>query len=417
MTGALAWGAALLAEAPPARAVSPQACAPEAFGAAADGVRDDRAALQRAIDTCAAKGGGEVRLASGRTYLSSPIELRSGITLRLERGAVLLGTADHRAYAPGLGGRGVRPLVGGDGVHDVAIVGEGTIDGQGSTWWPEARRLKAQGIEPPRPRLVQISNVRNLRVAGVTLQNSAMFHLVPSRAENVVIENVTIRAPADSPNTDGIDPAAARHVVIRNATIDVGDDHIAIKAGQPDPAHPGAASADILIEDCVFLHGHGLSIGSETVGGVRGVTARRIRFDGADTALRIKTPRGRGGEVSGVVYRDITARNVKTAMLFTAYYPKIPPSDAAQPLTPTTPDIHDISVERFTAVEGVARAGGVYGLPERPVRRVRLQDVRIEASKPLEVRHAELSGQARIEAAGGPGVAPGEGAKVELAAP
>jgi polygalacturonase len=220
----------------------------------------------------------------------------------------------------------------------------------------------------------------------------------------VLIENVTIASPADAPNTDGIDPSG-RDMLIQNVTIDTGDDNIAIKSGQDDPAHPGAATANIVIRNCTFRHGHGLSIGSETNGGVQNVLAENITFDGTTTALRIKTSRGRGGTVKGVVYRNIRMANVGQAVLITAYYPKIPPEDdAALPVDAKTPDISDIRLENVTGQTGIKKLGGVIGLPERPVRGVVFDRVTLTADKPLDVRNAEVTLNGSVLAlSGGPG--------------
>jgi len=124
------------------------------------------------------------------------------------------------------------------------------------------------------------------------IRNSPSFHLVPSDCEDVTVEGVNIFAPADSPNTDATDPSACRHVVYRRCTFDVGDDDIAIKSGHADPTHPNAAVEDMLVEDCTFLAGHGMSIGSETTGGVKNLTVRNCTFDGTTSGIRIKSDRG-----------------------------------------------------------------------------------------------------------------------------
>ena len=121
-----------------------------------------------------------------------------------------------------------------------------------------------------RPRLIGLSNCQNLTVTGLTLTNSPSFHLVPSQCQNVVITKVKIKAPATSPNTDGIDPANCDGVTITNCRIDTGDDNIAIKGGRVSGALAGACQ-NITITGCTFLSGHGLSIGSETSSGVRNV--------------------------------------------------------------------------------------------------------------------------------------------------
>jgi polygalacturonase len=404
--------AASAASGPPAQVERARTCAPEAFGAKHDGAADDTAALQKALDACA--GGGAVRLGSG-TYLSGPLFLHSHETLEVAKGAVLQATSDHARFLQG--GGAPLALINAKGGGDIALVGEGVIDGAGQTWWPATRAAKAAGAaEPPRPRLILLSDVDGLVVRGLTLQNSPTFHLVPQRARNVLIENLDIHAPADSPNTDGIDPSG-RDMLLQNLTIDTGDDDIAIKSGQDDRDHPGAATANIVIRNSTFRHGHGLSIGSETNGGVKDIVADNITFDGTSTALRIKTARGRGGSVRNVIYRNIRIANVGQAVLITAYYPKIPAEDSAQPIGPKTPDIAGVRLENVRGDTGIRKLGAIIGLPERAARAIVFQDVRLSGDQPLEVRNAqlELVGGA-LKAQGGEAVARQVGSDVRVRA-
>lgn len=380
-------------------AADAKVCRPEDFGGVADGKYDNTAAIQKAIEACGA--GDEIVLNAG-TYLSGPLTLSNGDTFVVAKGATLLGTADHAAYRD-RDGRTVVPLIGARRAHDITLTGEGTIDGQGASWWSEFRAARARGEEgAPRPKMIVLTEVTNLKVSKLTLQNSPMFHLVVQASSKVAVDGLTIRAPVDSPNTDGIDPSG-RDMVFTNLNVDVGDDNIAIKSGRDDPLHPGAASANMVIRDCTFLHGHGLSIGSETNGGVQNILAENITFKGTKTGIRVKTNRERGGLVRQLAYRDIHMEDVGQAVLITGYYPKIPPSDAAMPVGPRTPDIHEITIEHLK-VTGAAAAGGIYGLPEQPLHDIRLVDVDIRARTGLTVRHASASLQGTITVEKGPAV-------------
>jgi polygalacturonase len=362
-------------------------CDPATFGAQADGRTKDTAAIQSAIDSCAVAGGGTVQLSSG-AYLSAPITLKSNVTLAIAAGVTLLGSSDPADYQPPKG-TSLLPLISATGQSDFAITGAGVIDGAGAPWWAAVRAAQQAGqSEPNRPRLIQFNGCQRIRVEGVTLRNSPSFHLVPSGCQNVVITGVTIQAPSDSPNTDGIDPAASRNVRISNCTIDNGDDNIAIKSGSVDPNHPGAGSENITVTDCTFLHGHGMSIGSETNGGVRNVQVQRCDFNGTTNGLRIKSYRGMGGEVSRIAYSDITMKNVATAILFTTYYPNIPATDAPQPVTPLTPFYHDIKITNLTATGGKS-AGTIVGLPEIPLSAIVLDHVNISGTA-LAIRNASV---------------------------
>ena len=354
-------------------------CDPRDYGAAADGQTNDQQAIQAAIDSCATAGGGTVYLYSG-TFLSAPIFLKTNISLRLDSDAVLLATQNpddyqRQPWMPDIG-RSILSLVNsGSGETDVTITGSGTIDGNGAWWW--------QNHLDNRPRLVTFYRNQRMLVEGVTLTNSPSMHLVPARSQDIVIRNVNIVAPADSPNTDGIDPGDSRNVDISNCTIDVGDDNIAIKAGHIDPAHPGESGADITVSNCSFLNGHGMSIGSETLGGVKRVTVDGCTFRGTLSGIRIKSNRSVGGEVAFLNYRNITMENVKNPIFLSGYYPDntIPPpfTDPPQDVTDTTPNYHDIAIENVNATGTTNPAGKIIGVPEMPIQGLLLNNVTISS--------------------------------------
>ncbi len=204
--------------------------------------------------------------------------------------------------------------------------------------------------------------------------------------ENVLITNVTILAPADSPNTDAMDPSACRHVLITKCRVDVGDDNIAIKSGHSVPAH-AAACEDFVVSDCTFLRGHGVSIGSETAGGVKNLLVKNCTFDGTTSGIRIKTSREKGGTVEDLVYRDLTMTNVAIPINITCYYPKVPATDTAQPVTATTPHYRNIQIINLTT-SGPKSAGFIVGLPESVISNITLENVHLTAKTGLTVRNA-----------------------------
>jgi len=380
-----------------ALAVSPT-CDPHSYGAKGDGVAKDTAAIQAAIDACERQGGGTVRLVSG-TYLSAPIVLKNNITLHLEKGATLLGSSDHGDYPaktefhlPDL-----QPLVSAENAVNVAITGEGTIDGAGESWWQEIRSMKDHGVlgnGHPRPKLIIFDHCKHVLLEGITVQNSPMWQVVPYYSDDVTIRNIRVLAPPRSPNTDAVDPFSSSHVVIDHLYADVGDDNIAIKSGPINSPGPDNPSHDITITDCTFLHGHGLSVGSEIAGGVQNVRAERIHFEGTDNGIRIKSNRDRGNDVGHLSFRDIEMKDVKNALIISEYYPKVlpPEGEATQPVTRLTPHFHDITLENVTAT-GSEWAGAIVGLPEAPIAGVVLRNVKISARKGLNISYANVSGE------------------------
>ena len=275
-------------------------------------------------------------------------------------------------------------LITGRNLHDVAITGPGTIDGNGPLWWAWSERAarKLKETEPNRivyrrVHMVVIQGCDRLLVADVTLQNSSMFHLVPKSITDLTIERVKVRAPHDAPNTDAIDPGSSTNVWIHHCDIDTGDDDIVIKTG----------GTNILIEDCSIKHGHGLSIGSETNGGIRNMLVRRCTMDGTDNGIRIKSMRGKGGLVENVRYTDIKMNNVANAIYLDLNYVDNNYPDFKGDGT-KIPAINNILIDNVTAVNS-KNAGKIVGLPESPITNITLRNVTLIAEKDFVIKDAD----------------------------
>jgi len=367
------------------------------LGAKGDGKTLDTEAIQKAFDSVK-KGGGTIVFPAGN-YVSGPLILKGDkVTVRLDEGATLFATTNQSAFLKVPGGDWLAAKSGGDfnpflvikDSTDVTLSGKGTIDGNGSVWWATAEeaRKKVSGFTLPRPNLIVPTRINNLRIIGITLQNSMKFALVPTECDGVWIEDIKILAPERAANTDAIDPSISRNVTVTNCLIDVGDDNIAIKSGKKVEGREFACE-NITIVDCVFKHGHGMSIGSETVGGVKNVLVRRVSFEDTDNGIRIKSDRKRGGTVENLVCEDITMKNVRGAITITSYYPRIPTNDVAQAVTETTPKYRNIIIRNLTATS-TKSAGVIVGLPESGIEGVLLENVNIAAEQGgLEIRNAK----------------------------
>ena len=260
--------------------------------------------------------------------------------------------------------------------------------------WAEARGAKDHGVvgkQVFRPRLIVLNNSKHIRIENVTVQNSPSWQIVPYYCDDVTIRNVKILADPHSPNTDAIDPFSSSNMVIDHVYADVGDDNIAIKSGLIDSPGPDAPSKNITITDCTFMHGHGLSIGSEIAGGAQHIIARNIHFKGTDQGLRIKANRDRGSDVSDVHFSNIDMEDVGTPILVSEFYPKVLPDEGekAQPIGRLTPLFHDFTFDNITAKNSKI-AGVIAGLPESPVKNVELHNVTIEAKTGFHVSDAHV---------------------------
>lgn len=372
------------------------------FGAVANGKTYCTPAIQKAIDACAAAGGGRVFFPAGK-YLTNALFLKSNVHVDVEAGATVLFTTDFDSV-PTVEGRweGIdrtiwASLFTGHNLENIAITGRGTIDGQGPKWW-EAFRIvkkmrKEMGLterEPEnpagtplkycgRPRMINLYDCKNILISGITVQNSPSWNIHPVRCENLVIDGVKIWAPEDSPNTDGIDPDSCKNVRISNCTISVGDDCIVIKSGYRYK-EDGVSSENIAVTNCVFYKGHcGVGIGSETSGGVKNVVASNCICDGTDHGLRFKTARGRGRSVENVRASNWVMRNVGIPMIVTGFYTGGDLHEK-KPVDKYTPKLRNIHLSEII-IEGGGKTGVIEGLPELPAESIVFSNIVAEGAK------------------------------------
>jgi polygalacturonase len=394
---------------PPASTV----CDVKDFGAVGDGVAYDTVAVQATIDWCGqiakcAATQATVRFPTG-TYLLLPILLRSNVTLQVDSGAKVQFTPDVDAFPKSSGFPVAAGLMNAPGVNHVSITGAGVIDGGGGAganqWWGLFRSTWDPANQDFRPHLLYVTNSQYISISGVTFQNSPKFHLFFQSTDYIDITGVTINAPASSPNTDGIDPKSCRHVKISDCDISVGDDNVAVTSNPRGGIDP--TSDDVVVTNCRFGRGHGMSIGSPTYGDIGALTVQHVTFTGTDNGIRIKSTRGSGGKVGGeihgatynLVYDDIQMTNVRSAITLTEYYSDIPKpgvDTVAQAVTVTsrTPDYANITISNLTAVNTSSTgapggsAGIIIGLPETPITNVIFKNVHISARTGLSIRNA-----------------------------
>ena len=334
------------------------------YGAKTDNTAaKNQKAIQKAIDKCSQKGGGRVIVPAGQRFLTAAIQLKSGVNLVVEEGAVLEFAFEPELYPivptrwEGLDCWNLSPLIYAYQARDIAITGKGTIDGGGSndTWWPwcgskkfgmkeggiaqnmgaRARLLKYAEDGVPmderrfgptdglRPQMINLNQCEGILIEDVTLLRSPFWVIHPLLSTDITVRGVHINN--NGPNGDGCDPESCDRVLIENCYFNTGDDCIAIKSGRNNDgreggqgAFAGRASKNIIIRNSKFNNGHGgVVIGSEISGGCQNVYAHDCEMDSPslDRVLRIKTNSCRGGVIENINMRNITVGQCGEAVL------------------------------------------------------------------------------------------------------
>src|ERR1700735_5832775 len=172
-----------------ANASAAKVCAVRQYGAKGDGTTNDAVAIQKAIDDCSGTHQGIVLLDGGFVYVSSPLVLKSRMTLRIAEGTTLAGSTDHADYPDKeeFKDKGKQALLTATNAEDVTIDGTGVIDGRGESWWDKPH--------DPRPRLIVFDHCKHVHMSGVTVENSPMWQIVPYYSDDVTFTNMKVLAP------------------------------------------------------------------------------------------------------------------------------------------------------------------------------------------------------------------------------
>ena len=321
---------------------------------------DNQQAIQAAIDSCSSSGGGTVVIPAG-FWMTSPIQLKSGVNLHTLKGAYVRFTKIREKYPLRFteyeGRRAIRTIspVSALNARDIAVTGEGIFDGNGNKWrpkkdwkmsarewnkrktspniatvddglmWfpsetayrgfltkvdenlPDALERAAEFYDFYRPVFISLVSCENILLCGVTFTNSPNWTIHPLYCKNLTVDGCYIKNPKEAQNGDGIDVESCERVVIKNCTFDVGDDAICMKAGKGREARKiQSPTKDVEVYNCTVFRGHGgFVIGSEMSRGVENVYVHDCTFIGTDTGIRLKSALGRGGYI-----RDITVKNI-----------------------------------------------------------------------------------------------------------
>lgn len=347
--------------------------------------------IKKAVEAARNDGGGTIYIPSG-TFFTGPIQLYSNITLHLSPGSILKFSTDQDDYGvvesrwEGVSRKVYMSCIYGENSENITISGSGTIDGNGHDWWDIFRNRRNE-LKFPRPKLISFEKSSRLTIKDVQLINSPSWTINPIRSFNITVDNVSILNPADSPNTDGIDPESCSNIRISNCNIDVGDDCIAIKSGTED-ADEKVACENITITNCTMVHGHGgVVLGSEMSGDIKNVVISNCVFKETDRGIRLKSRRGRGGTIEDIRVSNIVMEKVYSPFILNLYYfcgprgkEKYVWDKNPYPVTEETPSFRRIHFANITAREVQASAGFLYGLAENYLSEITFENIDISMS-------------------------------------
>jgi polygalacturonase len=386
-----------------------------------DGISDCTVAIASAIAAASAAGGGRVVVPKG-TFATGPVHLESHINLHLEAGAKLAFIPEPQRYLPlvftrweGMELMGLSPLIYALGKTDLAITGEGVLDGgaDDTHWWPwkgawkgkfgdseftqhaARERLMADveaGVPPElrefaldahlRPPFIQTYQCQNVLIEGVTIVRSPFWLIHPVLSTSVTVRGVT--CSSKGPNSDGCDPESCTNVLIEDCVFDTGDDCIAIKSGRnADGRRIAMASENILISGCDMRAGHGgVVMGSEMSGGIRNVFVENCRMSSPDLdrGIRIKTNALRGGGVENLNVRDLDIGTVGDLLVINFHYEEGENG-------PYLPVVRDIDIRNVHCARA-QRVMDVRGFAHAPVQNISLQNITVDqAAEASRIEH------------------------------
>ncbi len=410
------------------------------YGAMGDGQTLNTEAFSKAINACTQAGGGKVIVPPG-LWLTGPIQLKNNVNLHVERGATILFTSDHTQYpmikASAHSSKFVpaSPIYGYE-LKNIAITGEGVIDGAGESWrpikkmkmterqwndllksggvvsddgkiwWPTKEALQgddylknmkkttskptAENFLPARdylrPYMVYLVGCENILIEKVTLRNSPKFVFYPNNCKNLTIRYANIYNDWWAQNGDGIDISACKHVVIYKCNVNVGDDGICMKSSRRGGDKPGTFNLEnVIIAGCNVFHGHGgFVIGSNTDGGMRNIFVNDCNFLGTDIGIRVKSNTGRGGLVKNIYVKDIYMTAIQDAAIsFSTFYKDRPAGAKAdtskeQKLRDKIPEFQDFYINNVFC-HGAHTAVSITGTSESPINNIFLDNVVISS--------------------------------------
>jgi len=360
------------------------------FGGVGDGKTLNTKAFADAVTKLSAfanDGGAQLVIPPGK-WLTSHFNLTSHFTLFLHKDAVILASQDDKtwplvaplpSYGEGRDGPGGRfsALISGTNLTDVVITGNnGTLDGQGQPWW---KKFKSDKLDATRPYMIELLYSDQIQISNLTIINSPSWFVHPTYSSNIIIKGLTILAPIESPNTDGIDPDSCTNVLIEDNYIVSGDDCIAVKSGWDQYGYKfGMPTKDVVIRrlTCISPYSATIALGSEMSGGIQNVRAEDITAINTESGIRIKTAVGRGGFVKDIFARRFTLNTMKYVFWMTGSYNQHPVGYDPKAL----PEIKNINYDGWTA-NNVTYAAKLDGIDNAPFTGICISNAKITLTK------------------------------------
>ena len=349
-------------------------------GAVGDGETLSTTAIQETIDACHESGGGRVSVPAGGRFLTGSIELKSHVDLHVERGAVLLASDSRedltaRAFGESSGKEEGACIVARN-AEDIAITGDGTIDGQGCKWMADMARYIYRPKPGARPMLICFIGCRRVTMRDITIRDSANWAVHPAGCADVLISGVRILNDTRLPNCDGIDPDHCRDVRISDCYIQAGDDGIVIKTRKEFPNM--GPSENITIANCVVMStSAAIKIGTESVDDFRNITISNCVIKSSNRGLAIQLRDS--GSVENVLFSNCT---VETRHFSPEWWGRAEPIYVTAIHRAAGTDLGRVRNVRFRNIVCRSESGAfIAGSEDSPVEDVVLDSVRIEIDK------------------------------------
>lgn len=394
--------------------------------------------INNAIESLFALGGGTIHIQPGK-YLSRPIRLYSHVFLYLEVGASVRFVQDVNQYpivqtrSSGIEVMGFSPQIYAYHAEHCGIIGPGTLDGQGESWWDEIKTRRMEGVKLPstelehylaglndgylkfgekspaylflRPPLIQFYGCNHVILRDFTARNSPFWNTHLVYCNNVKIQGVSFLNPYEAPNGDGLDLDSCSDVFVSHCLFDVGDDCLCLKSGRDeDGRRVNRPCERIIVSDCIMRKGHGgVVFGSETSGGIRDVVVSRCLFEGTDRGLRFKSRRGRGGVIENVICSDILMKRVWCGIVMNlSYYSSggntpehIKDLTGRIPADEGTPGIRNIHLHDIHVTACSSAAAYIHGLPESLICGLNFANILVEMHRDANANDPAMSEMAR----------------------